>query len=180
MTSPIILGFALVVLPLFALGAIRWQRAILMALPFLVAVDGLSIGMGRVSVRLAQLAACALAIALAASTLIGARRLKTDATMWWLAAILAVNVLATWLNSPVRVYSALQCVNLATVWVIYPVVLNLAESRDDLDTLLRNVLLAAIGASGVAIIAYVLAVVGLPVGGAEVSEAAVEHLTNAY
>jgi O-antigen ligase len=180
MPSPVTLGFALVVLPLVVLGAIRWQRAILTALPFLVVVDGLSISAGGVSVRPSQFAASLLVIALAASTLIGARRMRTDATTWWLAAILAVNVAATALNSPVRMYSALQCVNLATVWVIYVLVINLADTRADLDALLGNVLLAAIGASGVAIVAYVFAVIGLPIGGAEVSKGAVEHLTNAY
>src|SRR5205814_2180315 len=74
----------------------------------------------------------------------------------------------------------LQCANLASVWIIYLVLTNFLDSREELDAFVRRWVWAGIIGSAVGIGEYVLALGGVPVGGAEVSENAVEHLTNAY
>jgi O-antigen ligase len=180
MTSPVVLGEALVIFALLVIIAVRWRRALVMSLPLLAIFNGLAIPFAGSSMRVDQLVACALIVPLAASMLIGTRRLRTDSTMWWLAAILVMNVVATALNSPARSYSLAQCVNLASVWIIYPLLLNFLDTPDELEAFLRRVLWAAITGSSIAIGAYVLAVSGMSVGGAEVSASAAERLTKAY
>lgn len=179
--SPTILSLAAVVtVPVTAYAAVRWRRAVVMSLPFLAILNGLAIPIGDSSIRADQLAACILLAPLAASLLIGARKLKTDSTAWCLAAILALNVIASALNSPARSYSLLQCVNLATVWVIYLHLINFLDSRPETEAFLARCIQAAMIASVLGITAYVLAIAGFSVGGAEVSAASVEHLTQAY
>jgi O-antigen ligase len=165
---------------LFGVAAIRWQRTFVMALPFLATLNGLSVSLAGASLRLDQLVAMGLVVPLAASTLIGQRRLRTDRTTWFLAAILAMNVLATVLNSPSRGYSLSQCANVASVWIIYIILHNLLETREDLDAFFRRVLWAAGAASALAIGAFGLAVAGVSIGGAEVSSGAALRFTNAY
>jgi hypothetical protein len=165
---------------LFGVAAIRWQRTFVMALPFLATLNGVSVPLAGASLRLDQLVAMALVVPLAASTLIGQRTLRTDRTTWFLATILALNVLATVLNSPSRGYSLSQCANVASVWLIYIILHNLLETREDLDAFFRRVLWAAGAASVLAIGAYGLAVSGLSIGGAEVSSGAALRFTNAY
>lgn len=180
MTSPVVLGEALVVFVLLVIVAVRWRWALVMSLPFLAIFNGLAIPLAGSSVHLDQLMACALVVPLAASILIGARRLRTDSTMWWLASILALNVLASAAHSPARSYSLLQCVNLASVWIIYPLLLNFLDTPEALEAFLGRALWAGIAGSVIAVGAYVLAVSGVPVGGAEVSASAAERLTKAY
>jgi len=180
MTSPVALGEALVLLALLAIVAVRYRRALVMSLPFVAILNGLTIRLGGASMRLDQLAACALVVPLAASILIGARRLRTDSTVWWLAAIFVLNLVASGLNSPARSYSLAQCVNLGSVWIIYPLLLNFLDTPDELEAFLHRVLWAGIAGSSIGIVAYVLAVSGVPVGGAEVSASAAERLTKAY
>jgi O-antigen ligase len=151
-----------------------------MLLPFLVVLNGLAIPIAGVSLRLDQVAACLLVIPLAASTLIGARRLRVDSTMWWLAAILVVNVFATLVNSPVRSYSLMQCANLASAWVIYSLIVNALDTREAADAFVRRVLWAAIAGCGIAVGAFAVASAGVDVGGAEVSATAATRLTEAY
>jgi len=160
-------------------AVIRWRHALVMALPFLVVLNGVPIRVGGVALHLDQLAACLLLVPLGASALVGARRLRADSTVWWLGALLVANIVASVFNSPARSYSLLQCVNLASVWVIYLLVLNFVE-RDDLERFFHRCLWAALAASVIGITAYLLNVAGVPVGGAEVSESAAERLTNAY
>jgi O-antigen ligase len=100
--------------------------------------------------------------------------------MWWLAGILVMNLLASIAHSPARSYSLLQCLNLASAWIIYPLLLNFLDTPDELDAFLKHMLWAAIAGSGIAIAAYLLAVTGVPVGGAQVSASAAERLTDAY
>lgn len=171
---------ATIALPAIAFAAIRWRRALLLALPFLAVVNGLTIPLGASAVRLDQLAACLLAFALAAAVLAGTRTLRLDATMYWLAALLGVNVLASVLNSPARSYSLAQCGNLASVWIIYVVLVNFLDSRDELEAFFHNLVRAGVTVSVAGIVAYALAVSGIGIGGAEVSNSAVEHLTRAY
>ena len=64
--------------------------------------------------RIDQLAACLLAVPLGISALTGARKLRTDAVVWWLAALLGLNLLSSLLYSPALSYSLLQCANLAS------------------------------------------------------------------
>jgi O-antigen ligase len=165
---------------LLGIAAIRWQRTFVMALPFLATLNGVAVSIAGASIRLDQLVACALVVPLAASTLIGQRTLRTDRTTWLLAAIVAVNVLATILNSPSRGYSLSQCANVASVWLIYIILHNLLETREDLDAFFRRTLWAAGVASLLAIGAYVLALGGLSIGGAEVSSGAALRFTSAY
>ena len=153
---------------------------LVLLLPFLVILNGLSIPIAGVSLRADQVAACLLIVPLAASTLIGARRLYIDSTVAWLAALLAMNVVASIAHSPTPTYSLLQCANLASVWVIYVVVLNGLESVEQIAVFVRRVLWAAVIAGGIGIVAYVLAVVGLDLGGAEVSTSAATRFTDAY
>jgi O-antigen ligase len=180
MPSPVVLGEALVALVLLVIVAVRWRRAFVMSLPFFAILNGVTIRVGGSSVHFDQLLACVLVVPLGASVLIGARRLRTDSTVWWLAAILAMNLLASAANSPARSYSMLQCINLASVWIIYLLLLNFLDTPEELDTFLKHMLWAAITGSGIAIAAYLLAVAGVPVGGAQVSASAAERLTDAY
>ena len=150
-----------------------------MALPFLVVLNGVPIRVGGVALHVDQMAACLLVVPLGASVLAGKRRLYTDGTIWWLGALLAANIAASLLNSPARSYSLLQCINLASVWVIYVLVVNFVEP-EELEPFFRRCLWAALGASVIGITAYLLNVAGVPVGGAEVSASAAEQLTNAY
>jgi hypothetical protein len=175
-----VLIFALFAVPLLALVAILWRRALLLALPLLTILNGLPLTAGGSAVRVDQLAACLLLVPLSASILSGTRRLRTDSTTWWLAAILALNVASSVMNSPARVYSLSQCANLASSWVIYVVLLNFLETREDLETFFRGSLWAAIAASTIGIIAFCLAIIGLPVGGADVSASALTDLTSAF
>jgi O-antigen ligase len=149
-------------------------------LPFLVILNGLRIPVGASSIGADQLAACVLLVPLIASALFGARRIHVDATVGWLAAIVAWNVAVSLWHSPALSYSLLQCLNLATTWIIYLVVLNGVETRETFETFLRCVLWAAIVASAVGIAAFGLALAGFDIGGAEVSTLAVAHLTQAY
>jgi O-antigen ligase len=180
MSPTLLVTLAVVAVPLVAFAAIRWRRALVMALPFLAILNGIGIPVGASSIRADQLLACILLAPLAASLLIGVRRLKTDATVWLLAALLALNVFASAVNSPARSYSLLQCANLASVWVIYLLLINFLDTREETEAFLRRCIQAAMLASVIGIAAYLLAVAGFSVGGAEVSTASVEHLTNAY
>ncbi|HTE47831.1 MAG TPA: O-antigen ligase family protein, partial [Gemmatimonadaceae bacterium] len=180
MTSPVALALAFAMLGVFALVAVRWRAELVMSLPFLVILNGISLPVGGSSMRVDQLAACALMVPLIASVLIGARRLRTDSTMWWLAAILVLNVISSATNSPARTYSLLQCANVASVWIIYPIVLNFLDTREEMEAFFHRALWAAIAACAIGIVAYLLAVSGVSVGGAEVSAAAAERLTKAY
>ena len=153
---------------------------LVMLLPFLVVLNGLAIPIAGVSLRLDQVAACVLVIPLLASTLIGARRLRADSTVWWLAAILTANVVASLLHSPARKYSLMQCANLASAWVIYVLILNALDTREAIDAFVRRVLWAAIFGCGIAVVAFALASAGFDVGGAEVSATAATRLTDAY
>jgi hypothetical protein len=178
--SPLALLESFVAVALLVIAALRWPRTIVMSLPFLVILNGLSIRRAGFSMHLDQLAACLLVVPLTASILIGSRRFRSDSTVWWLVAMLAQNILATMLNSPARSYSLAQCANLASVWVIYLLLLNFLDTREDLEVFLNRVLWAAILASAIGIAAFVLAVSGVPVGGADVSRSAAERLTTAY
>jgi len=153
---------------------------LVMLLPFLVILNGLSIPIAGVSVRADQLAACLVLIPLAASTLIGARRLHVDSTVAWFAALLAMNVAVSIAHSPTPTYSLLQCANLASVWLIYVVVLNGLDTVEQIGVFVRRVLWAAIIAGAIGVAAYLLAVVGLDLGGAEVSASAATRFTDAY
>ena len=173
-------ALVLVAAPIIAALAVRWRRALLLALPFLAALNGLGVPLGASAVRLDQIAACALVVPLAASLLTGTRRPRVDPIVWWLAAILAANVVASALNSPTRAYSLRQCASLASAWIVYALLVQFLDTRREIDAFVRRALWAAIAASVVAVAAYLLAVAGLDVGGAEVSTAAAEHLTRAY
>jgi O-antigen ligase len=180
MSPTLVVALALVAIPVLSFAAIRWRRAIVMALPFLAILNGLAIPLGASSIRADQLAASILLAPLAAALLIGARRLRTDSTVWLIGAVLGLNVIASALNSPARTYSLLQCVNLATVWVIYLLLINFLETREDAELFLRRCIQAAMIASVIGIVAFLLAIAGFNVGGAEVSTASVEYLTKAY
>jgi len=151
-----------------------------MLLPFLVVLNGLAIPIAGISLRLDQVAACLLVIPLAASALIGARRLRVDSTVWWLTAILSANVVASLVNSPVRAYSLMQCANLASAWVIYPLIINALDTREAIDAFTRRVLWAAMLGCAIAVGAFALASANVDVGGAEVSATAATRLTEAY
>jgi O-antigen ligase len=153
---------------------------LVMLLPVFAVLNGIAIPVAGSSVRADQLASCVLVIPLAASTLIGARRLRIDATMWWLAGILAMNLVATLAYSPARTYSLLQCANLASIWTLYVLLVNFVDSMSLAAAFLRRLLWAAIAGSVIGIAAFVLASAGLDLGGAEVSRLAAERLTQAY
>src|SRR5262245_52262952 len=176
----VVILLALIAAPLLLLAVFRWRRAFLHALPFLVILNGVGIPIGSSSVHLDQLVVLLLLVPLTVQVLVGERRFQHDSTVWWLAGIWILNVVASLLNSPARTYSLLQCANLATVWVIYVVVLNFLDSREELDAFFDRVLWAAILACAIGITAFVLAVAGFPVGGAEVSRLAAERLTEAF
>src|SRR5262245_7701223 len=178
--SPTSMIVMLAAAALFGVAAIRWQRTFVMALPFLATLNGISVPVGGASVRLDQLVAIALMVPLTASTLIGRRTLRTDRTTWYLLAILAMNVLATVVNSPSRGYSLSQCANVASVWIIYIILHNLLETREDLNAFFHRMLWAAGTASVLAIGAFGLAAAGVSIGGAEVTSSAAQRFTAAY
>ena len=62
---------------------------LVMLLPFLAVLNGVAFPVLGLSVRAEQLAACALVVPLVAAALVGARRIRIDATGWWLGAIVA-------------------------------------------------------------------------------------------
>ena len=177
--TPASLLFALVAAAIATYAAIRWRRALLMSLPFLVTLNGVPLRMGGVSLKLDQLAACLLLIPLLAAAISGARRIRLDTTSWLLIALVISNVIASVINSPVPAYSIMQCMNLASAWAIYILLINYLDATE-LDVFLKRVIQAAVAASAVGIMAFVLASVGLNVGGAEVSKSAAENLTRAY
>jgi O-antigen ligase len=100
--------------------------------------------------------------------------------VWLLAAILVANVVASVANSPALRYSLLQCANLASAWIIYPVVLTALDSKDDVQEMIDNSLMAASIAAVLAIVAFAAALAGLSVGGADVSRTAAESLTQPF
>ena len=170
----------LVIVALLAIVSIRWQRALLFAMPFLVILNGLPLTLGGFTVRIDQLAACALCIPLVAGVVAGRRTLRADGATWFLAAILAMNVVASAINSPALGYSFAQCANLATAWVIYVVVVNFAESPAEWAALLRGFLLGALVSTVVASLAFFAATAGFAVGGADVSAVAAENLVRPF
>ncbi|HEX3867983.1 MAG TPA: hypothetical protein VHV78_14575, partial [Gemmatimonadaceae bacterium] len=178
--TPTTLALLALLVTLAAAAAFLWRRALVMCLPFLAMLDGVAIPLRGSSIRLDQLVACLLVVPLAASVLIGARRFRADAATWWLAGILMMNVVASVLHSPARSYSIVQCANLASVWIIYVLLLNFLDTRAELESFLRALLWAAVIGSAGGVAAYALAMAGVNVGGAEVSAAAAEHLTMAY
>jgi putative inorganic carbon (hco3(-)) transporter len=162
------------------LAAIRWSRELLMALPFAVILNGIPLPVGGSQVRIDQLIACMLVVPLVASIVAGQRRLRMDSTSWWLAALFAANVAASALNSPARMYSFSQCANLASAWVIYLLLINFLDTREQLDVFFERCLWAALIASGIGCVAFALAISGLSIGGAEVSGSAVENLSRPF
>jgi hypothetical protein len=172
--------FLMIAAGMAIVASMLWRRALVMGLPFLIVLDGVSVHLAGGSVKIAQVVALALVVPLAASVLIGARRLYTDATTWWLSAILAMNVLSSLLNSPSRAYSISQCASLASVWVIYVLLLNFLDTRAELESFFRSMLAAAVLAAVIGIGAYSLGVLGVDIGGAETSSIAAERLTRAY
>ena len=173
-------AFLLVATTVLVLGAILWRSELVMALPFLVMFNGLPLSFGGSAVRIDQLAASLLVIPLVAAVLSGRRRLKMDSTSWLLSVLLVTNVAASVVNSPARSYSLMQCLNLMSAWVIYVMLLNSLETREELTRAFTRCLWAAMIAAAIGISAFMLALAGLPVGGAEVSQTAAEHLSMAY
>lgn len=171
---------ALIAAPFLVFAVIRWRRTLFLALPFLVFLNGIPLSIRGTQLRVDQLAAVFLMIPLTASALLGTRRMRLDATSWWLVALLALNVMTSVRTSPARSYSLLQCANLASAWVIYLLLINYLDTREELDAFLTRVLWGALIASCIGVAAFILASAGVPVGGAEVSAAAAERLTNAF
>ena len=171
---------ATIAVPVMMSAAIRWRSALIGILPFLVLLNGVPLPVLGVSVHFDQVIACLLTAAVGADVVAGVRRLRTDPVTWWLAGLLVVNLAASALNSPAPSYSLLECANLASVWVIYLLVINLVETGPQLESFFRRSLWAAAAEGCVSIAAYVLNVIGVPVGGADVSESAAERLTTPY
>ncbi len=180
MSLATLLLLTLVAAPLVILAALHWRRELLYLLPVLSVLNGLPITVRGSSVRIDQLVACLLVVPLSASILTGARRLRIDATTLWLAALLALNITASALNSPVPSYSFAQCANLASAWIIYVVLVNFLDTRAEREAFMNRCLWAALIASSIGIVAFVFAMVGVPIGGAEVSSSAAEQFTKAF
>ncbi|MES2178522.1 MAG: O-antigen ligase family protein [Gemmatimonadota bacterium] len=179
MTAPFLALLSLLAITA-TLAAVRWRRALFMALPFLVAMNGVPIRAGGLSIRLDQVAASLLSIALACELLSGKRTLRLDATTWYLAAILAVNVVASALHSPAFGYSLAQCANLASAWITYPIVIMYLDSPEELELFFTRCMWAGFAATTAGVAAFVLGVAGVPVGGAEVSTRAAESFAVPY
>ncbi|MEP7002116.1 MAG: O-antigen ligase family protein [bacterium] len=160
--------------------AIRWRRVLLMTLPFLVTLNGVPLGVGKYSIRADQFVACLLLMPLLAAAVAGTKRIRLDKTSWILMVLLAINIMSSALNSPVPTYSVLQCLNLAATWIIYVVLINYLDNPRELEEFLRYALCGAIVASIIGIAAFFLALSGMHVGGAEVSQSAAQDLTTAY
>lgn len=148
--------------------AIVLRKEILRALPFLVALNGVTLPVAGLSVRLDQLAGILLFGALIAAVALGHRRLVTDRTTIYIGAIALTNVVASALHSPALGYSIAQVFNQLSVWVIYLVVLNYLDSPDELARFTRLFLIAGLLEAVVGICAFVLGALGVPVGGANV------------
>ncbi|MDB4916766.1 MAG: hypothetical protein JWM95_4410 [Gemmatimonadetes bacterium] len=180
MTPTITIALLLVAAPALLVGAIMWRRALLLALPFLVILNGVPLQLGTSLIRIDQLVACLLAMPLALSVIAGERTLRIDTTARWMIAILAMNVAASLAHSPTRGYSLLQCANLASAWIIYLLLTNMVTDAAQLDRLFARCLWAAVAASVLGIGAFVLASAGMPVGGAEVSVRAAETMIRPF
>jgi O-antigen ligase len=180
MSPTAVLALALVAAPVLAAAAVAGRRALVMALPFLAALNGLAVPLGPAAARPDQLAACLLAIPFAAALLSGARPARVDPTTRWLLAILAANVVASLLHSPARAFSLAQCASLASVWAIPALLDTFLDTRAEVDAFSRRALLAGAVACALGVGAFLLAAAGVPVGGAEVSRVAAERLTRAY
>ena len=177
---PTLLALALFAAPVLVFVVLLWRRELVMALPFIVILNGLPLSVGATHLRIDQFSACLLVVPLAVAILSGKRRLRMDATAWWLVALLVSNLMASALNSPARTYSFSQCANLASAWLIHLLLINYLDTREDVAEFLEQCLRGALVASSIGIVAFLLAVAGLPVGGAEVSASAVQHLTRPY
>ncbi|MEP6729984.1 MAG: O-antigen ligase family protein [bacterium] len=173
-------GIILVAGAVLLLAAILWSRELLMALPFVVTLNGIPLPIGGSQVRVDQLIACVLVVPLVASVLVGKRRLRMDAISWWLIALFSMNLLASALNSPTRAYSFAQCANLASAWIIYVLVVNFLDTREELERFFERCLWGALIASCIGVGAFLLSIVGLGIGGAEVSASAAQLLTRPY
>ena len=178
--SPIQAVLAVLAIVVGAFIAVRWRERLVMSLPYLVTLSGVALAVGGSSVRVDQLVACLLVVPLAAGVIARRHALRVTQGMWWLAAIFVVNVAASLLHSPVRQYSLLQCLNLASAWAIYPLLVNMLTTREELERFFGHMLMAGTLACSVAVGAYVLSVVGLPIGGAETGRAATESFARAY
>jgi O-antigen ligase len=160
--------------------ALLWRRELFLLLPFVAILNGVPLSISGLQVRIDQIVACLLVIPLTTAIISGRRSLRMDATAWWLAALFAANVAASVMNSPSRMYSLSQCANLASAWVIYLLVINFIDSREELARCFERCLWAAMIAGCVGILAFLLAIAGLSIGGAEVSASAAVNLTKPY
>lgn len=164
------LAIVLLALPLVVVVAVTGRRALLAMLPLLVTLNGIAIPVRGFAVRVDQLAALLLAGALMLGCLMGHRRLYVDAPMRWLALFGALNLLSSAAFSPDRVYSLTQVANIASAWAIYVVVVNYADDDLSTRTMERRYLYAGLLATGLGIVAFILAKTGLDLGGANVVE----------
>lgn len=172
----ILLGLLLLLVGAF-LGSSQRQRLVF-ALPFLAPLHRLPITIGTHSVRLDALAAVVLSVGLLPPVVTGERRLYFDTPTKWLAVTLVLNLLASALFSPAKRFSFVSLASLMSVWAIYVVLVNCLTTFAEIDRFLELMLVAGLLEALVGIFAFMLAAVGLDVGGATYINAT--DLANAF
>jgi len=170
----------LAALPLLAGAAIVWRRALLLSIPWLATLNGLPVRIGSNSVRLDQLAAGALAVGLLLAVVAGRRRLYLDGTFRWLLVFFGLSIASSAVNSPMPAYSLAQTVNVASVWVVYLLLVNHLETPDERSRFFRSYVASAIVACAIGITAFLSSLAGFPVGGAQTDSSTTETLAMAY
>jgi putative inorganic carbon (hco3(-)) transporter len=172
---------AVLALPLLVALAVlgsTQRRRLVFALPFLAALHRLPITISGHSVRLDALAAVVLSVGLLPSLFTGQRRLYIDAPSVWLAVVLVLNIVSSVLFSPAKRFSYVSLASLMSVWAIYVVLANSLTTFAEIDRFLTAILVAGLLEALVGIIAFMLAAVGLDVGGATYVNAT--DLSNAF
>lgn len=165
-----ILVFPIVVVAV-ALG-LTLRRELVLALPFLAAINGTPLVVGGHPFRFDQLAAACLVAGLVPAMVARRRRLAMDAATWLLLLFAALNVLSTTLFSPAKGYSFTQILSLGTVWSLYVVLLNCLTHHEDLNGFIDAMLIAGVLESMCGVLAFLLGLADIPVGGANVGSAA--------
>lgn len=166
-TGSISLGLSLLVLTFVAAGVgAVYRRQLLLALPFLTALNGVPLMLGSQRIRLDQLACVFLVAGLVPALLTARRRLRFDAVTGWLILTFLINLVSSAVNSPAKLYSLTQAVVLTSVWGLYVVLINCLSTDEVIDRFLELMLLAGIIESSFGVVAFVLAEAGVPMFGA--------------
>ena len=149
-------------------AAIAGRGLLFAVLPLLVTLNGVAVRTPAGMVRLDQLAGLLIGVGYAVSYLLAPRPIAFDRTMRWMIALLLVSLYSSAFTSPDTRYSLAQMVNYFSAIWLYAVVVLCTDTLADVDRVTEHFVTAGIIGGLVGIVAFVLGIVGLPVGGANV------------